>query len=359
MRVILDPLSSWHVLQVSGALQRRRELHRPRSDFDTEATEKTRKKVHFSSPFSATSVLKSLRNSESGIEVSIVYLNGQFLPRNEAKLSVDDRGFFFGDGVYEVTRVVRGQLFEWDRHARRLTRGLRELRIDPKLDMDTIRSLQERLIRENNLREGQGTVYLQITRGAAPRTHHFPPPGTPATVFLSAGAFTPQSEVRARGVSVMTYPDYRWSRCDLKTVNLLPAVMAKQFAADHDAFESIFVRDAVVTEGSHTNVFGVIDGEVRTYPNSNYILPGVTRDVVIELARDAGIPISETPIYRHEIAKLEECFLTGTTSDVMPVVQIDGKPVGSGRPGSITTRLYELLARRLADAATQSATAAV
>lgn len=291
--------------------------------------------------------------------MSIVYLNGQFLPRSEARLSVDDRGFFFGDGVYEVTRVVRGRLFEWDRHARRLARGLRELRIDAGLDLDTIRSLQERLIRENEMLEGQGTIYLQITRGAAPRTHHFPPAGTPATVFLSASPFVPAAEVRARGVAVTTYPDYRWSRCDLKTVNLLPAVMAKQFAADHDAFESIFVREAVITEGSHTNVFGVIDGTLRTYPNSNYVLPGVTRDVVIELAHEAGIPVSETPIYVHEVETLEECFLTGTTSDVMPVVTIDGKTVGSGRPGSITMRLYEALAKRLADAAATPASAAV
>ena len=285
--------------------------------------------------------------------MSIVYLNGQFLPRNEAKLSVDERGFFFGDGVYEVTRVVRGRLFEWDRHARRLARGLRELRIEPGLDMNQIRSLHERIIRENALFEGQGTVYLQITRGAAPRTHHFPPKGTPATVFLSATAFNPPGEIRGRGVNVMTYPDYRWSRCDLKTVNLLPAVMAKQFASDTDAFESIFVREAVITEGSHTNFFGVIGGEVRTYPNSNYVLPGVTRDVVIELAHEMGIPVSETPIYRHEIPLLEEGFLTGTTSDVMPVVSIDGKPVGNGTPGPIAMRLYEALARKLAAAAEQ------
>lgn len=293
------------------------------------------------------------------LPVSIVYLNGQFLPRNEAKLSVDDRGFFFGDGVYEVTRVVRGRLFEWDRHAKRLARGLRELRIDPGLELDAIRSLQERLIRENDMLEGQGTVYLQITRGAAPRTHHFPPAGTPATVFLSASPFVPPSEVRAKGVVVTTYPDYRWSRCDLKTVNLLPAVMAKQFASDNDAFESIFVREAVITEGSHTNFFGVINGEVRTYPNSNYVLPGVTRDIVVELARELNIPISETPIYRHEIAALEEAFLTGTTTDVMPVVAIDKKSVGAGRPGAITMRLYEALARRLAAAAERPTATAV
>jgi len=290
--------------------------------------------------------------------VSIVYLNGQFLPRAEATLSVDERGFFFGDGVYEVTRVVRGRLFEWERHARRLARGLRELRIEPGLEIDVIRSLQERLVRENEMLEGQGTVYLQITRGAAPRTHHFPPAGTPATVFLSASPFTPPNEIRGRGVAVVTYPDYRWSRCDLKTVNLLPAVMAKQFAADHDCFEAIFVREAVVTEGSHTNVFGVIGGALRTYPNSNYILPGVTRDVVIELARELSIPVSETPIYIHEIALLEECFLTGTTSDVMPVVAINSKPVGTGRPGSITMRLYEALAGRIVAAASASTAAA-
>ena len=307
---------------------------------------------------SVTSVFKSFPEPKPEKQVSIVYLNGQFLPRSEAKLSVDDRGFFFGDGVYEVTRVVRGRLFEWDRHARRLARGLRELRIEAGLDLDTIRSLQERLVRENNILEGQGTVYLQITRGAAPRTHHFPPAGTPATVFLSASPFVPASELRSRGVAVTTYPDYRWSRCDLKTVNLLPAVMAKQFASDNDAFESIFVREAVITEGSHTNVFGVIGGQVRTYPNSNYILPGVTRDVVIELAHELGVPLSETPIYRHEIAALEECFLTGTTSDVMPVVAIDGKPVGSGKPGPLTMQLYEALAKRLAEVAAKPAPAA-
>ena len=289
--------------------------------------------------------------------MSIVYLNGQFLPRAEAKLSVDERGFFFGDGVYEVTRVVRRRLFEWDRHGRRLARGLKELRIDAGISIDTIRSLQERLIQENGMTEGQGTIYLQITRGAAPRTHHFPPAGTPATVFLSASPFNPPNETRAKGVAVVTYPDYRWSRCDLKTVNLLPAVMAKQFATDNSAFEAVFVREAVVTEGSHTNFFGVVNGEVRTYPASNFILPGITRDVVVEIARELGIPVSETPIYRHEISTLEEAFLTGTTTDVMPVVAIDGQQVGSGRPGTITMRLYEALAGRLAAVASNTPTA--
>jgi D-alanine transaminase len=277
-----------------------------------------------------------------------VYLNGQFLPRAEAKLSVDERGFFFGDGVYEVTRAVEGHLFEWERHSRRLTRGLRELRLQAGIGMEELLGIHHRLLRDNDLLGGQATVYLQITRGAAPRTHHFPPPGTPPTVFLSATGFTPPDELRARGVACVTYPDYRWSRCDLKTVNLLPAVMAKQHAVDQGAFEAIFVREAAVTEGSHTNVFGVIDGELRTYPNSNFVLPGVTRDVVVELARELGIPVSETPIFVHELASLEELFLTGTTSDVMPVVRLDGRQVGGGAPGPVTTAVYRALAARLA-----------
>jgi D-alanine transaminase len=278
---------------------------------------------------------------------SIVYLNGEYVARSEARLSVDERGFFFGDGVYEVTRAVQGQLFAWDRHARRLSRGLRELRLTPRLGLDELASIQQRLLQENGLLEGEATVYMQITRGAAPRTHHFPPAGTPATLFMSASSFAPPHELRARGAEVVTYPDYRWSRCDLKTVNLLPSVMAKQHAADHGAFEAIFVRNGAITEGSHTNAFAVIDGEVRTYPNSNFVLPGVTRDLIVELAREMGFPVNETPVFWHELPSLQEFFVTGTTSDVMPVVKIDGVRVGSGVPGPVSMALYQALAARL------------
>ncbi len=281
---------------------------------------------------------------------SVVYLNGQFLPKGEAKLSVDERGFLFGDGIYEVTRAVRGQLFESDRHLKRMWRGIRELRLNFTMPSEAVVEAHLRLLRENGLTEGEAYIYLQVTRGAAPRTHHFPPADTPVTVFMSATRFVPPNDKRATGVSAVTYPDYRWSRCDLKTVNLLPAVMAKQNATDHEAFESIFVRGAVLTEGSHTNVFGVLDGELRTYPNSNYILPGITRDVVVELAHEHGIPVSETPIYTHEVPRLQELFLTGTTSDIMPIVRLDGASVGTGRPGPVATRLYQALAARVAAA---------
>ncbi len=277
----------------------------------------------------------------------IIYLNGQFLPASQATLSIEDRGFIFGDGVYEVTRVVNGQLFESGRHLKRLARGLADLRLDPEESLAEIEEISMRLIRDNGLTTGEGTVYLQVTRGAAPRTHHFPPAGTRCTVFMSAKSFVVPHDKRATGVSVVTYPDIRWARCDIKTVNLIPAVLAKQHAVEANVFESIFVRDGAITEGSHTNCFGVIDGELRTYPASNWILGGVTRDVTIELAHELGIPFDPRPFHVQDLPRLEEFFLTGTTTDVMPVVQLDGRPVGHGRPGAITMRLYEGMARRL------------
>jgi D-alanine transaminase len=266
----------------------------------------------------------------------VVYLNGEFLPRERATLSVDDCGFIFGDGIYEVTRVVNGRLFEADRHMRRLQYGLRGIGIDPQLTPEQLIDIHDQLIRENGLTSGEGTVYLQITRGA-----------TPPTVFLSAASFTPNHAQREQGATAVTYPDIRWSRCDLKTVNLLGAVLAKQHAVAAGSLEAVFIRDGVITEGSHTNVFGVIDGELRTYPRSNYILPGITRDVVLELAVEERVAVRETPIFQQEIGRLDELFVTGTTSDVTPIVQLDGRPVGSGKPGRITRQLAAALDRKL------------
>jgi D-alanine transaminase len=279
---------------------------------------------------------------------SIVYLNGQFLPRSEAKLSVDERAFFFGDGIYEVTRAIGGRLFEWARHLRRLERGLREMRLTPSITGEELESISLRLLRDNDFTDGEAAVYLEITRGAAPRTHHFPPPGTPCTIFLSATRFTPPHDVRAKGGTAVTFPDFRWARGDIKSLNLIPSVLAKQHAVDNSATEAIFVRDGAMTEGSHTNVFGVLDGELRTYPESNYILAGITRDVVLELAAELAIPVRLMPIFTPEFAHLEELFITGTTSDVMPIVALNGLPVGDGRPGRITMSLYEALVPRLA-----------
>ncbi|HEX6965984.1 MAG TPA: aminotransferase class IV [Gemmatimonadaceae bacterium] len=278
-----------------------------------------------------------------------VYLNGDYIERDRASISVDDRGFIFGDGVYEVTRAIRGKLFEGERHVRRLARGLKGLGITPPAEVqeDRLIAISECLLRDNGLTNGEALVYLQITRGAAPRTHAFPPADTPPTVYLSVGPFTPPHDLRARGATAITVPDIRWSRCDLKTVNLLPNTMAKQRAVEAGVDEAIFVRDSAVTEGASTNVFAVVGGVVRTYPESNYILGGITRDVVLEVAAECGVPVSTTPIYASDIAHVDELFLTSTTNDVMPVVEVDGRAIGAGKPGPVAQRLYSALAERV------------
>lgn len=280
----------------------------------------------------------------------LVYLNGEYLPEGEAMVPVTDRGFVFGDGVYEVTRAVDGKLFGEEGHWLRLARGMRELGIEPgaHLDRERVREVSERLLRENGLTSGHATIYLQVTRGAAPRTHWFPPEGTPPTVYLSASRFTIPEKLRREGASAISLPDIRWARCDLKTVNLLGAVLAKQRAKAAGAFDAILTRDGAVTEGGATNVFAVIDGTVRTYPRSHYILPGITREVVIDLARENGVPVDETPVLAHEIHSAEEIFFTGTTTDVQAVVELDGRAIGSGRPGPISVMLLDGLMRRMA-----------
>jgi D-alanine transaminase len=278
-----------------------------------------------------------------------VYLNGTYLPKSEAKVSVEDRGFIFGDGVYEVWRVINGRLFEMNRHHARLTRGLGEVRITPPAEshIDTLQEIAERLLAENDLTEGEGTLYLEITRGAAPRVHHFPPPDTRPTVYAMVNRFVPPEDTRAKGVTTVTVPDVRWMRCDIKTIQLLPNVMAKQAASERGATEAILVRDGVVTEGSHTNVMGVLGGEIRTHPANHLILPGITRAVVLELARELGIPVREQPIAASDVPKAEELFLVGTTMDVMPVVRVDEVTIGAGKPGPIAQRLYAALRAHL------------
>lgn len=278
----------------------------------------------------------------------LVYLNGEFLPKEDAKISVDDRGFVFGDGVYEVTRAVDGRLFGEEAHWRRLERGLRELRISADgVTRERVREISERLLRENGLAEGEATVYLQVTRGTAPRTHWFPPAETRSTVYLSATRFQVPMEMREQGVAAIVLPDIRWSRCDIKTVNLLGAVMAKQQAREAGAYDAIFVRDGAVTEGGATNVFALVDGVLRTHPKTHHILPGVTRDVVIELAGELDLPFSETAIFAQDLGRAEELFFTGTTTDVQPIVKLDDRPVGEGRPGPVARALSEALYRRM------------
>lgn len=299
-------------------------------------------------PPSLTAPLASIHRSARRFVV-LAYLNGQFVPRATASIPVDDRGFVFGDGVYEVWRVIGGVLFEAERHRTRLVSGLRELRIATPdiVQADVLAGVAQRLLGDSALLDGEATLYVEITRGAAPRTHQFPPAGTAPTVFAVANRFTPPEPVRARGAACITVPDIRWSRCDIKTIQLLPNVLAKQAAAERDALDAIMVRNGVITESSHANVLGVLGGVVRTHPTGHHILAGVTRAVVLEIAREIELPVSEEPFTERDLSRLEELFLVGTTTDVMPVVRLDDRPIGDGTPGPIAKRLHAELRARL------------
>jgi D-alanine transaminase len=276
----------------------------------------------------------------------IVHFNGAYLPKEEVRISPDDRGFLFADGIYEVVRYYGGKPFELPAHMERLRNGLDSLRIEG-VEVDRLSSIFEELIRRNGLDGSDAIGYLQITRGAAPRVHHFPDDVTPPTLYLSVRAFRPSVDP-AVGVSVITSPDRRWTRCDIKSVSLLPNCMAAQEAHEAEAYEALLVKDGVALEGTRSSFFAVVDGEVRTAPLNNYILPGVTRAVALDLCREAGIPCAELPVLLEQATAADELFLAGTTTEILPIVELDGRPVGSGAPGPVTTRLVELFQARIA-----------
>ena len=277
-----------------------------------------------------------------------VYLNGQFMNAEDAKISVLDRGFIFGDGVYEVWRVVDGKLFEHARHERRLKKGLKTIEIAlADREVEALHGVAERLLRENDLTRGEGTFYVEVTRGAAPRTHAYPPKGTAPTVFGMVSRFEVPHALREAGAKAVTERDVRWLRCDVKTVQLLPNCMAKQKAQQAGALEAIFVRDGIVTEGTHTSVLGVKNGTLVTHPLGELILPSVTRELVLEIAREQGVPVSEKAFTEKEMFALDELFVSGTTTDVTPIVEVDGKKIGAGKPGPVSRQLYAGLQARL------------
>jgi D-alanine transaminase len=275
-----------------------------------------------------------------------VYLDGAFLPLEEAHVSVEDRGFLFGDGVYEVVKFVAGRAFEMERHRERLAQGLAQIEIS--FETETFPRIADRLIRDNGLTDGFATVYIQVTRGVSPRRHPFPPAGTRPTVFAQAHRLVPPTAEQERGVAIVLEPDERWARCDIKSINLLPNVLAAERARRAGAFEAALVRDGRILECSHSGFFAVVGGILRTAPKSPHILPSVTREVILDLARELGMPPRQDAVAVDELDAAQEVFLASTTADVMPVVSIGGRSVGSGSPGPITRRLQEAFARRLA-----------
>ena len=272
----------------------------------------------------------------------IVYLNGSYVPQQDARVSIDDRGFLFADGVYEVARIYDGHIFMLDAHLERLRRNLGEVRIQNEL-VDGIPAVAQRLLAENDLHTGDGTLYIQVTRGAAPRAHAFPAAGTQPTALIATKPFKNHPAAYwEQGVSALTVPDTRWTRCDIKSISLLPNVLANQQAKEAGAFEALFVRDEAVIEGSHSNLFGVLDGELITCAPSGHILNGITRLLVLEKARGLGLSVREAPIPRARLHNIEELFLSGTTTEVMPIVRVDGQAIANGQPGPITRRLRDL-----------------
>ena len=272
------------------------------------------------------------------------YFNGEFAPRESVRISPDDRGFLFSDGVYEVLRAYGGVLFETERHLERLAGSLRAMRIRGA-DTEGLAATFGELLARNGLSSADGLIYLQVTRGVAPRSHRFPAPPVPPTVFACAWEYTPDHPPEAGGHAI-TVGDQRWARCDIKTTGLISNCLASQAASDAAAVEAIFVRDGVALEGTHTNLFAVTRGRVRTAPLTNYILPGVTRAVVLELCADAGYEVVEEPIFEEELYRADEVFIVGTTAEVTPILGLNGKVVGTGRPGTFALDLLNRLRTR-------------
>lgn len=268
-------------------------------------------------------------------------VHGVLMPLEEVKVSVQDRGFLFGDSVYEVLRVYGGRPWLEADHWQRLAQSLASIRIEG-VDLDRLRRRMHDTIAAGPF--GEAMVYLQVTRGAAPRRHAFPAKATPLE-FLYVQEYDDGPTVQARrtGVTVITRPDIRWGRCDIKSTNLLANVLVNQEAAEAGAAEAIlYLPDGTLSEASHSSFFTVKSGSLQTTPLKANILPGITRKFLIDLARRADIPVLETIVRREELQAVDELFLAGTTSEILPVVAVDGRPIADGKPGPVSKHLLAM-----------------
>lgn len=273
--------------------------------------------------------------------MATVYLNGEFLPQAEARVSVLDRGWLFADAIYEVIPAFAGRLFRFDDHYQRLQRSLDAVRLANPLSRDGWQAVLQRLIHANG--GGHQSLYLQISRGAADHRHHVIPQGLTPTVFAMA---TPLAQTLSRvedlrPVMAITCDDIRWKRCDIKATALLANVLLKQQALDAGVQEAILVRDGFAIEGAASNLFAVVDGVLRTAPNGPDILGGITRSVLLEEAGRLGIDCHTVPVTVKELQRAEEIWLTGSISEILPVTQLNGEQVGDGKVGRVCRRLTE------------------
>ncbi len=274
----------------------------------------------------------------------IVYLNNQFINKEDAKISANDRGFIFADGVYEVIKYYNGKPFRYDDHLLRLKRSLSEMEIEYD-NTENLESLFQELLSRNNLTGKHAGLYLQITRGEHKRVHHFPENISP-TVYAFAYHMPSFTDHLENGIKVITHEDIRWQRCDIKSVSLLANSMIYNKAVKAGAGECVLIRDGFVTEATHSSVLGVKNGTVITRPLSNLILPGITRKAIHEICAENGIPFEEKAFTEAELFALDELIIAGTGSEVTPAVSVNGLPVGNGKPGEITRfiqqRFFEL-----------------
>ena len=268
---------------------------------------------------------------------SRVYLNGEILRAEDARVPVFDRGFIFGDGIYEVMARIGGRCSYGPAHMDRLRTCLKKIDID--FNVDALEGEIPGLLEASGLADRDCMLYIQITRGVAPRQHSYPKNIQPTVLMYAWPKTLP--EINETPASVVTQTDYRWSRCDIKMTSLLGNVMANQYAMEHGCYETVFVREGIVTEASHCNVFFVRDGIVHTHPADNHILDGITRQVVLELCEKLGLEVRLQGVPALEIHAMDEAFLTGTSTQIMGIVSMDGQPMGSGGIGPVTRRLQE------------------
>ena len=275
----------------------------------------------------------------------IVFVNGEFVPFEQARLSIMDRGFLFSDGIYEVSAVLDGGLVDNTAHLRRLDRSVREIGIPNPYELETWERHQLDLVRRNDLKEG--TVYIQVTRGVAERDFAFAADLTPTVVMFTQPKQLVDSALAVTGAAVVTAPDIRWGRRDIKTVGLLAQVLAKRHATEAGAAEVLMVQDGLVTEGGSSTAFIVTRaGEIVTRPLSNAVLPGITRQAISRLAEEQRLVVVERAFSVAQALEAAELFLTSASSFVMPVVSLNGKPIGDGRPGPRATRLRAIYIER-------------
>ena len=271
----------------------------------------------------------------------IAYLNGRYLPKEKICIDPDDRGFLFADGLYEVVRYYHGRPFQLVAHQKRLEKGARALRFN-RTAFPEFSQVMQQLIEKNHLQSVESAiVYFQVTRGAAPRSHRFPPKDTPLTVYAFAREFHSAIQEQKQGAGAILVEDDHWGHCDLKTIALLPNTLAHQKARDAGAVEAIFVRNGLVQEGTHSNVAAVMNGVLYTPPLTRYVLPGITRQVIIDLCTELNIEVKEQNISPEFLLNAHEVMIIGTTVEITPIIQIDNHFIGQKKPGPVFLELFK------------------